>query len=105
MIILGVDPGTASTGYGLVETKGDPRALEYGVIRTTPDKEPAERLRRIYQSIKDIVQKHRPEEIAVEEIFFFRNSKTAISVGQAQGVIMLAASSNGARVFCYAPLQ
>jgi len=105
MIILGVDPGTASTGYGLIETKADPRALEYGVIRTTPDKEPAERLRRIYQSIKDIVQKHRPEEIAVEEIFFFRNSKTAISVGQAQGVIMLAASSNGARVFCYAPLQ
>ncbi len=105
MIILGVDPGTANTGYGLIETKAAPRVLEYGVIRTTPDKEPAERLRIIYQSIEDIVQKHRPEEIAVEEIFFCRNVKTAISVGQAQGVIMVAASSNRAKVFCYTPLQ
>lgn len=105
MIILGVDPGTASTGYGLIEMKADPRAVEYGLIRTTPDKEPAERLKRIYQSMKDIVQKHWPEEVAVEEIFFCRNSKTAISVGQAQGVIMLAASSNKGKVFYYTPLQ
>ena len=105
MIILGVDPGTATTGYGLIEIKSDLQAIEYGVIHTVPHKELSERLRTIYQSIKDIVQKHRPQEIAVEEIFFSRNTKSAISVGQAEGVIVLAGSSSRGKVFRYSPLQ
>lgn len=70
MIILGVDPGTASTGYGLIEIKSGLRPIEHGLIQTFPHEELSERLRRIYQSIKDIVEKYEPEEIAVEEIFF-----------------------------------
>ncbi len=105
MIILGVDPGTASTGYGLIEIKSGLRSIEYGLIQTFPHEELSERLRKIYQSIKDIVEKYQPEEIAVEEIFFCRNAKSAISVGQAQGVIMLAGSWKGGKVFRYPPLQ
>ena len=105
MIILGVDPGTANTGYGLIEIKSGLRSIEHGLIQTFPHEELSERLRRIYQSIKDIVEKYQPEEIAVEEIFFCRNAKSAISVGQAQGVIVLASSWKGGKVFRYAPLQ
>jgi crossover junction endodeoxyribonuclease RuvC len=105
MIILGVDPGTATTGYGLIEIKSDVRPIEYGLIHTLPHKELSERLRRIYQNIKDIVERHNPQEIAVEEVFFCRNAKSAISVGQAQGVIVLAASWNKGKVFRYTPLQ
>ena len=105
MIILGVDPGTANTGYGLIEIKSGLRPIEHGLIQTFPHEELSERLRRIYQSIKDIVDKYQPEEIAVEEIFFCRNVKSAISVGQAQGVIVLAASWKGGKVFRYPPLQ
>ena len=105
MIILGVDPGTASTGYGVINVEGSPQLIDYGCLRTSSTQDMTQRLRGIYQQVKDIVDRFSPHEIAVEDLFFNRNVKTALSVGQARGVILLAVSSRGARVFSYAPLQ
>jgi len=112
MIILGIDPGTAITGYGVLKTpssvdkgKRHPEVIDYGCIRTPSTEEMPKRLRIIYQKIGEIICKYRPEEVAIEQVFFSKNSKTALSVGQARGVIMLAASSEGGKVFNYTPLE
>lgn len=105
MIILGVDPGTASTGYGVINVENSPRLIDYGCLKTSSKKDMVQRLRSIYLQIKNIVEKFCPQEIAVEDVFFNRNVKSALSVGQARGVILLAASCQGAKVFNYAPLQ
>ncbi|MEA3485575.1 MAG: crossover junction endodeoxyribonuclease RuvC [Candidatus Aerophobetes bacterium] len=112
MIILGIDPGTAVTGYGvlripLLVEKGNRRVevLDYGCIRTPGTEEMPKRLRIIYQMVSEIVCKYRPGEVAIEQVFFNKNTKTALSVGQARGVIILAASSKGGRVFSYTPLE
>lgn len=105
MIILGVDPGTASTGYGVINVENSPRLIDYGCLKTSSKKDMVQRLRSIYLEIKNIVEKFCPQEIAVEDVFFNRNVKSALSVGQARGVILLAASCQGAKVFNYAPLQ
>jgi len=112
MIILGIDPGTAITGYGVLRTvssmgKSDKhlKVLDYGCIRTLSTEEMPKRLRIIYQKVNEIIRKYHPEEVAIEQIFFSKNSKTALSVGQARGVIMLAASSEGGKVFSYTPLE
>ena len=106
MIILGVDPGTATTGYGIIEEKvGKIKLIDYGVIITEP-KQPLEtRLEIIYDQLSDIIVEYNPEEIAVEELFFSNNVKTAMAVGQARGVILLAAKKSGALVSEYTPNQ
>jgi len=105
MIILGIDPGTAATGYGVISAGSFPELVEYGCLRTSSKQNLVQRLKIIYVRVKDIVERFCPDEIAVEEVFFNQNVKTALSVGQARGVILLAASSQGARVFSYTPLE
>jgi len=105
MVILGIDPGTAATGYGILTIDRSPQVTEYGCIYTSADKEMPRRLKIIYQRINDLIQEYHPQEVAVEQIYFSRNSKTALSIGQARGVIMLAASLAGIKTFDYTPLE
>ena len=106
MLTLGIDPGTAITGYGLVEGKGDRLTLvECGII-TTPAGDPLpRRLQAIYAGLTSLVQQHHPADAAIEELFFSRNARTALAVGHARGVAMLAVTMLGLPVFEYTPLQ
>lgn len=106
MIILGVDPGTAITGYGLVSHEGNHlKRITFGVIRTSPELSMAMRLARIYEELLAVIDKFRPDVAAVEELFFNKNTRTALAVGQARGVIMLAVANSGLEVAEYTPLQ
>jgi len=106
MIILGIDPGTATTGYGLIEEKGGMLSLiDYGVILTGAKLPLEQRLEKIYDQLEDIIEEYNPGEIAVEELFFSNNAKTAMSVGQARGVILLATQKAGVPVSEYTPNQ
>ena len=103
--VLGIDPGTASTGYGVVvETvSGAYELVACGVIRTTPDQPMHLRLRAIFHDIQSLISEFQPHEVAVEELFFGRNVTTAISVGQARGAALLAAALSDLPVFEYTP--
>ncbi|MGJ3240494.1 MAG: crossover junction endodeoxyribonuclease RuvC [Anaerolineae bacterium] len=92
MLVLGIDPGTATVGYGLVKEHQDGalQAIEYGVIRTSAKTPMPERLNIIYDTLTDIVAEFKPDRAAVEELFFAKNVTTAITVSQARGVILLA---------------
>jgi len=104
MIILGVDPGTATTGYGVVEKVGSKiRLIDYGVILTPAKTELHYRLDTIFEELTAVIKKHQPEEMAVEEIFFSTNVKTDISVSQARGVILLAGKKQDVKVAEYKP--
>jgi len=108
MLVLGVDPGTAITGYGLVRQvpEGDQlEAVAYGAITTPSDWAMPERLQRIYRDLTVLIREHHPTEAAVEQLFFSRNVKTALAVGQARGVILLALAEGGLAVHEYTPLQ
>ncbi len=105
MVILGIDPGTANTGYGILRIDRNIKVAECGCIYTSADKEMSERLKIIYQRVSYLIKEYRPDEIALEQIYFSKNSKTALSVSQARGVIMLSASLAGKRVFDYTPLE
>lgn len=106
MIILGIDPGTAICGYGVVEQQGNRfRMLEYGAIRSSSTEEPAARLQTIFLGLNRIIEQYRPGQMAVEELFFNKNVRTALVVGQARGVIMLAGQLQGIPIFEYTPLQ
>ncbi len=103
--VLGIDPGTATTGYGVV-TRHPDGGLELqacGVIRTTPDQPMPLRLRELFRDLQGLIQEFQPQEIAVEELFFGRNVTTALSVGQARGVALLAAALADLPVFEYTP--
>lgn len=103
--VLGIDPGTATTGYGVVEEEGnDLKALTSGVIRTQADQPMPVRLQMIYRKVKELAVEWGPIEAAVEELFFSRNVRTAMSVGQARGVTLLALADAGASVSEYTPL-
>jgi crossover junction endodeoxyribonuclease RuvC len=105
MRILGIDPGTATTGYGVVEEEGgDLKALAFGVIRTPADQSLPTRLQMIYRATRELATKWEPTAAAVEELFFSRNVRTAMSVGQARGVALLALADAGLSVAEYAPL-
>jgi len=106
MLTLGIDPGTAITGYGLVEGRGDRLILvECGVV-TTPSGDPLpRRLQAVYVGLTRLMQTHHPVHVAVEEIFFSQNARTALAVGQARGVALLAATMMDVPVFEYTPLQ
>ncbi len=106
MIILGIDPGTATTGYGVIEfSSGNIKLIDYGCILTKSTEKLEYRLEIIHSELTEIIKKYKPEEIAVEELFFTNNAKTAIAVGQARGVIILTARLNNCSVFEYTPLQ
>ncbi len=106
LIILGIDPGIAITGYGVIKTQGNSfKILEYGVIRSSKQMETAKRLQEIYQGVSQIIDLYKPETMAIEELFFNKNAKTALIVGQARGVAMLAACQRGVSVYEYTPLQ
>jgi crossover junction endodeoxyribonuclease RuvC len=93
VIVLGIDPGTAAMGYGVVDrTGGRLRAIDYGCITTTPDMTLPERLRVIHEHVVELIETHRPDVVAVERLFFSRNAQTAFAVGQARGVVLLASA-------------
>jgi len=104
--VLGVDPGTATTGYGVVEeTAEGTQALAYGVV-TTPAGQPLpQRLQTIYRELGGLARDWRPDAAAVEELYFSANVRTAMSVGQARGVALLALADAGVTVFEYNPLS
>jgi crossover junction endodeoxyribonuclease RuvC len=105
MRVLGIDPGIAITGYGLVEeVRGDLRPLVFGVIRTPANQPLPRRLQLIYRAVSELAEEWEPEAAAVEELFFSRNVRTAMSVGQARGVALLALADAGLDVAEYTPL-
>jgi crossover junction endodeoxyribonuclease RuvC len=106
MRVLGIDPGTAITGYAVVEeTAGSLQMITLGVI-TTPAKTPLpSRLQTIHNELKEIVAEYEPEAAAVEELFFSRNARTAMSVGHARGVILLALADSNLPIAEYTPMQ
>lgn len=103
--VLGIDPGTATTGYGVVEEMetGDLRALTYGTVTTPSDQPMAERLQVIHRELTEVAHEWEPDVAAVEEVFFSVNVRTAMSVGQARGVAMLAMADAGLAVSEYSP--
>ena len=106
MKILGIDPGTATTGYGVIEaSNGHIKMIEYGCIKTDKKDDPAKRLREIYNDLNKLIKKHRPSKVAVESIFFYKNVKTAIAVAQARGVILLCVQNNKKDLLEFTPLQ
>ncbi len=106
MIILGIDPGIAIVGYGILEVQGSShRALSYGIIETHKDETLPDRLGQIYEGMTTLIDRYQPDEVAMEELFFNKNAKTAIMVGQARGVEVLAAVHKGLKVYEYTPLQ
>ena len=93
MIILGIDPGTATTGYGVIrKRKNRLETLDYGCILTSPSSPPSERLKKINNDLNLLIKKHKPNILAVEKLYFFKNLKTAMPVSQAKGVILLTAA-------------
>ncbi|MHB8157795.1 MAG: crossover junction endodeoxyribonuclease RuvC [Desulfocucumaceae bacterium] len=103
---MGIDPGTAITGYGVIGYNENKfRVYEYGCIRTDSKMELAERLGLIYSRLWELLNNHRPNHFAIEELFFNKNAKTALAVGHARGVAMLAAIQSGIKVHEYTPLQ
>jgi crossover junction endodeoxyribonuclease RuvC len=99
VIILGIDPGTAALGYGIVERNGGSlRAIDHGCLVTSPDLPMPERLLAIHGLLDELLSLHQPAVVAVERLFFSRNAQTAIAVGQARGVVLLAAAQHGAPV-------
>jgi crossover junction endodeoxyribonuclease RuvC len=104
MLVLGIDPGTATTGYGLVrESETGPALVAYGVVQTPAGAPMPDRLRTIYQELKQLIALHGPDSAAVEKLFFQRNVSTAMSVGQARGVALLALAEAGVSVGEYTP--
>ncbi len=96
MIVLGIDPGTAAMGYGIVErTGGSLRAVDYGCVTTSADSPLPDRLNRIHAAVAELIETHKPDLLAVERLFFSRNAQSAFGVGQARGVVLLAAAQAG----------
>lgn len=96
MIVLGIDPGTAAMGYGIVErTGGSLRAVDYGCLSTSPDSPLPDRLAQCHALVAELIETHAPDVLAVERLFFSRNAQSAFGVGQARGVVLLAAAQAG----------
>lgn len=106
MRILGIDPGTATVGWGILEIGGNRMTpIAYGHIATSPKIPLQERIAEIARDLREISKKHSPDEASVEKIFFFKNQKTVIAVSQARGAILLTLETLGIRLFEYTPLQ
>ncbi len=102
MVILGIDPGTANTGYGVINELA---CLEYGLVKTDLSLTTAERLKKLHDGINDLIEKYQPEILAIEKLYFFKNVKTVLPVSQAKGVILLSAAKYNIPVLEYTPLQ
>ena len=107
MIILGIDPGTAITGYGIIHALGGNRyaLVDYGSIRTPAKLPMPERLELLYRGVQQLLTTHQPSQVAIEKLFFNRNITTALPVGQARGVLLLAAAQQKLPIAEYTPLQ
>ena len=105
-VILGIDPGLASTGYGVIRCSGSRfRCLAHGTVRTSPRDGMGERLIQIHQGIMDIIKTYEPEEAGIETVYFSKNSKSAIPVAQARGVVLYTLASQGVPFAEYTPLE
>lgn len=105
MIAIGIDPGTARLGYGVIGAAPDPYAIDFGVIVTSADTPMSQRLLEIHGAVSELIDVHRPDAIAVELLYFARNVTTAMTVGQARGVVLLAAAQHGIAVAEYSPSE
>ena len=107
MIIVGFDPGLATLGYGVIKTekRKKPEMLDYGIVSTPKEENIAVRLAMIEKGVKQIIDKYKPDEIAIEELFFAKNVKTAIAVAHARGVVLLTCVKECGRIYEYTPLQ
>ncbi len=108
MIILGIDPGYAIVGFGIIEkTKRETKVIDYGVIETSKTEKMSVRLKKIYDGITFLINKYKPDHFAIEELFYHTNQKTVINVAMARGVILLAATQHMGddRLYEYTPLQ
>ena len=106
LIILGIDPGYAIVGYGVIEYLNNHfKVVEYGAITTEAHTEFPQRLLHIYTELQEIIKRNKPVAMAIEKLFFNTNAKTAIDVAQARGVILLGAKESGMGIFEYTPLQ
>lgn len=107
MIIVGFDPGIATLGYGVIKTekRKKPEMLDYGIVSTPKDENIAVRLAMIEKGVKQIIDKYKPDEIAIEELFFAKNVKTGIAVAHARGVVLLTCIKECGKIFEYTPLQ
>ncbi|MDD5340918.1 MAG: crossover junction endodeoxyribonuclease RuvC [Patescibacteria group bacterium] len=103
-IILGIDPGLATTGYAFIK-ESDSKILDYGIISTSSKQEFSLRLEYIFNALNDLIKKYHPSSMAVEQLFFCKNVKTALLVGQARGVILLTARLNKLPLYEFTPLQ
>lgn len=105
MITLGIDPGTARLGFGVVTSGHEARALAYGVVETPKGMAMAERLVLLFDAVEGLIAQHRPGTLAVEKLFFARNVTTAMTVGQARGVVLLAAARARLPIAEYTPAE
>lgn len=106
MRILGIDPGLALVGFGIIDVEGNTyKAIDYGVIETKSDLTLPDRLEKIYFLLHELIDMYKPDDVAMEELFFNKNIKTAITVGHARGVEILACKTKGLEVYEYTPLQ
>lgn len=106
MVIIGIDPGLATLGYAIIEKEGNKfSVISYDTIQTSADLSDSERLQIIFNKLQDLIDEYKPAQMAVEELFFNKNVKTAIRVGQARGVILLAGAVANLEVAEYTPLQ
>ncbi|MCK5053225.1 MAG: crossover junction endodeoxyribonuclease RuvC [Anaerolineales bacterium] len=107
MLVIGIDPGTARTGYGLIQQSdsGSLYLVDFGVIETSPKLPMSERLLKLHHDLQDLLAQHKPVEAAVERLFFQKNVKTAITVGQARGVAILALAELDLNIKEYSPQE
>ena len=106
MIILGIDPGTATTGFGIIDqNKNQPTLINFGVIATDKTLTDAERLKILADDLESIIKKYNPDAIGVEKLFLTTNQKTVMTVSQARGVVLLIAQQNKLPIFEFTPLQ
>lgn len=104
--ILGLDPGTATTGWGIIEeNKKNPKLVAFGCIETSKHKDTFTRLREIAEDLNYLIAEYQPDEVAIEDLFFFKNLKTAIKVAQARGVLLLTIAQKNLQGYEYTPLQ
>ena len=106
MVILGIDPGLATLGYGVIETRNDKhRLIQFGLLTTTPQQTLPERLSGLYTGLRQLMETYQPDEIAFEELFFTKNITTGIAVASARGVALLAARQHTDALYEYTPMQ
>ncbi len=106
MVILGIDPGLATMGYGLIETDGmKHKLIQYGTLKTLAKQPMPQRLRSIFNGVNQLLDIYKPEEVAFEELFFAKNVSTAIPVGMARGAALVAAAQRTEKLFEYTPMQ